>query len=137
QSFGNLFFTQPGATSAGLGPGTSRPILRGLSDFRVRIQENGIGVGDVSNLGQDHGVPLDPITIARTEIHRGPDALRFGSQAVGGVVEAITNRIPTAAPPGGLAAELRAGLNTVNNGWESALLLDAGSRNARAGVEQQ
>src|SRR5260370_39855498 len=43
QSFGNLFFTMPGATSAGLAPGASRPVLRGLDDFRVRVQENGIG----------------------------------------------------------------------------------------------
>ncbi len=130
QSFGNLFFTTPGATSAGIAPGAARPILRGLADFRVRIQENGIGSADVSNLGQDHGVPIDPLTIQRTEIFRGPAALRFGSQAVGGIVEAINNRIPTFAPPGGVAAELRAAGTTVNNGWETGLLLDAGSRNA-------
>jgi iron complex outermembrane receptor protein len=130
QSFGNLFFTTPGATSAGLAPGAARPILRGLADFRVRIQENGIGSADVSNLGQDHGVPIDPLTIQRTEIFRGPAALRFGSQAVGGIVEAINNRIPTFAPPGGGAAEFRAAGTTVNNGWETGLLLDAGSRNA-------
>src|SRR5262245_35725331 len=130
QSFGNLFFTTPGATSAGLAPGAARPILRGLADFRVRIQENGVGSGDVSNLGQDHGVPIDPLTMQRTEIFRGPAALRFGSQAVGGIVEAINNRIPTFASPGGVAAEFRAAGTTVNNGWESGLLLDAGSRNA-------
>jgi iron complex outermembrane recepter protein len=30
QSFGNLLFTTPGATSAGLSPAASRPVLRGL-----------------------------------------------------------------------------------------------------------
>jgi iron complex outermembrane receptor protein len=130
ESFGNLFFTLPGATSAGLAPGAARPILRGLADFRVRIQENGVGSSDVSNLGQDHGVPLDPLTIQGTEIYRGPAALRFGTQAVAGVVEATNNRIPTAAPFGGVAAELKAAGSTVNNGWESALLLDAGGPNA-------
>jgi iron complex outermembrane receptor protein len=129
-NFGDLFFTTPGATSAGLAPGVARPILRGLTDFRVHIQENGVGSADVSTLGQDHGVPIDPLTIERTEIYRGPAALRYGSQAVGGVVEVINNRIPTAAPPGGVAAELKAAGTTVNNGWESALLLDAGGRNA-------
>ena len=129
-SFGNLFFTAPGATSAGLAPGAARPILRGLSDSRVRIQENGIGSGDVSDLGQDHGVPIDPLAIQSVNVLRGPEALRFGSQAVGGVVEANNNRIPTAAPLGGLAAELKAGLTSVNNGWESGLLLDAGGPNA-------
>src|SRR5262245_9859936 len=52
QSFGDLFFTLPGATSAGLAPGVSRPVLRGLDDFRVRVQENGIGTMDVSDIGQ-------------------------------------------------------------------------------------
>ncbi|MCC6779401.1 MAG: TonB-dependent receptor [Hyphomicrobiales bacterium] len=129
-NFGDLFFTKPGATSAGLAPGAARPVLRGLSDARVRIQENGVGSGDVSDLGQDHGVPIDPLAVQRTEVFRGPAALRFGSQAVGGVVEATNNRIPTVAPPGGMAAELRSAGTTVNNGWESGLLLDAGGRNA-------
>ncbi len=129
-NFGNLFFTVPGATAAGLAPGVARPILRGLADFRVRIQENGIGTADVSDLGQDHGVPIDPLAIQKTEIMRGPAALRFGSQAVGGTVEVTNNRIPTAAPAGGVAAELKAAGTTVNNGWESGLLLDAGGRNA-------
>ena len=61
------FSPQPGATSAGLAPGASRPILRGLADYRVRLQENGVGSSDVSTLGQDHGVPLDPLTIDKTE----------------------------------------------------------------------
>ncbi len=129
-NFGDLFFTTPGATSAGLAPGVARPILRGLTDFRVRLQENGVTSGDVSDLGQDHAVPIDPLTIQKTEIYRGPAALRFGSQAVGGVVEALNNRIPMYSPPGGVAAEFKAAGTTVNNGWESALLLDAGSRNA-------
>jgi iron complex outermembrane receptor protein len=38
-------------------------VLRGLDDFRVRVQENGIGSMDVSDLGQDHGVPIDPLSI--------------------------------------------------------------------------
>ncbi len=75
-------------------------------------------------------MPIDPLAVQRTEIFRGPAALRFGSQAVGGIVEATNNRIPTVAPPGGVAAELRAAGTTVDNGWETGLLLDAGGRNA-------
>jgi iron complex outermembrane receptor protein len=129
-NFGDLLFTMPGATSSTFAPGASRPILRGLSDARVRVQENGIGSADASDLSQDHGVPIDPLAVQRIEIYRGPAALRFGSQAVGGVVEAINNRIPTAAPFGGVAAELKAAGTTGDNGWESGVLLDAGSRNA-------
>src|SRR5262249_23278848 len=80
-SLGGLLFTMPGATSAGLAPGTQRPVLRGLDDFRVRVQENGVGTMDVSDLGQDHGVPLDPLAIQKIQILRGPEALRYSSQA--------------------------------------------------------
>ncbi|MBR0957246.1 TonB-dependent receptor domain-containing protein [Bradyrhizobium japonicum] len=129
-SFGNLFFTAPGATSAGISTQSSRPVLRGLSDAKVRIQENGIGSVDVSDIAQDHAVPLDPLALQRTEVFRGPGALRFGSQAVGGIVDVTNNRIPTAAPVGGMAAELRSAVTSVDNGWESGLLLDAGAGNA-------
>src|SRR3989454_6018829 len=100
-SLGGLFFTLPGATSAGLAPGTQRPVLRGLDDFRVRVQENGVGTLDVSDLGQDHGVPLDPLAIQKVQILRGPDALRYGSQAGGGIVEATNHPPPFPGPPGG------------------------------------
>jgi iron complex outermembrane recepter protein len=128
QSFGNLFFTMPGATSAGLAPGVSRPVLRGLDDFRVRVQENGIGSMDVSDYGQDHGVPLDPLSVQKIEIYRGPEALRFGSQAVGGVVEATNNRIPFAAPLGGWQTQFKAATTTVDRGLEGGALFDAGTR---------
>ncbi|HEY1338761.1 MAG TPA: TonB-dependent receptor plug domain-containing protein, partial [Bryobacteraceae bacterium] len=128
QSFGDLFFTKPGATSAGLAPGVSRPVLRGLDDFRVRVQENGIGSMDVSDYGQDHGVPIDPLSVQKIEIYRGPEALRFGSQAVGGVVEATNNRIPFAAPVGGWQTQFKAATTTVDRGLEGGALFDAGTR---------
>src|SRR6516165_10571622 len=127
-SLGGLFFTMPGATSAGLAPGTQRPVLRGLDDFRVRVQENGVGTMDVSDLGQDHGVPLDPLAIQKIQILRGPDALRYGSQAVGGIVEATNNRIPFLAPPGGWQTQILGATTTVDRGAEGGALIDAGSR---------
>jgi len=118
----------PGATSAGLAPGTQRPVLRGLDDFRVRVQENGVGTMDVSDYGQDHGVPLDPLAIQKVQILRGPEALRYGSQAVGGIVEATNNRIPFLAPPGGWQTQILGATTTVDRGAEGGALFDAGSR---------
>jgi iron complex outermembrane recepter protein len=128
KSLGGLLFTMPGATSAGLAPGTQRPVLRGLDDFRVRVQENGVGTMDVSDLGQDHGVPLDPLAIQKVQILRGPEALRYGSQAVGGIVEATNNRIPFLAPVGGWQAQILGATTTVDRGAEGGALFDAGSR---------
>src|SRR5437763_875637 len=108
--------------------GASPPVLRGLDDFRVRVQENGLGSMDVSDYGQDHGVPLDPLAIQKVEIYRGPEALRYGSQAVGGVVEATNNRIPFAAPPGRWQTQFLGATTTVDRGAEGGALFDAGSR---------
>ena len=41
-------------------------MLRGLDDFRVRVQENGVGSMDVSDYCQDHGVPLDLLSTGTT-----------------------------------------------------------------------
>ena len=90
---------KPGITGSSFAPGaSSRPIVRGLDSYRVRIQENGIGANGVSELGEDHAVPIDPLAADRVEVVRGPATLRWGSQAIGGVVNATNNRIPDALP---------------------------------------
>ncbi|MDO8878173.1 MAG: TonB-dependent receptor [Pseudolabrys sp.] len=129
-TLGDLLFGKPGITGSSFAPGAaSRPIIRGLDVNRVRIQENGIGANGASDLGEDHFVPVDPLTTDRVEVIRGPATLRFGSLAIGGVVEASNNRIPTALPPRGAGAEWRGAFNSADNGLDSAVLLDAGAGN--------
>jgi iron complex outermembrane receptor protein len=96
---GDVLFTKPGITGSSFAPGaSSRPVVRGLDVNRVGIVENGIGGGGVSDLGEDHFVPIDPLVTKQIEIVRGPATLRWGSQAIGGVVSATDNRIPEATP---------------------------------------
>jgi iron complex outermembrane receptor protein len=130
QTLGEILQEKPGITSSGFAPGAaSRPIIRGLDNYRVRIQENGIGSSGVSELGEDHAVPLDPLAAQTVEVIRGPATLRYGSQAIGGVVNAENNRIPTTIPGRGLALEGRGAITTVDRGREGAVLLDAGGGN--------
>lgn len=60
---------------------------------------------------------------------RGPATLRYGSQAIGGVVETLNNRVPTAIPERGFGAELRGAGTSVDNGIDGAVLLDGGTGN--------
>ena len=125
-TLGDILFSKPGISASTFAPGAaSRPIIRGLDNFRVRIQENGIGSHDVSALGEDHGVPMDPLAIDRIEVIRGPATLRWGSQAIGGVVSATNNRIPD-VPMNGVSTRLKGALSSVDNGIEGAALIDAG-----------
>jgi iron complex outermembrane receptor protein len=129
-TLGDLLFDKPGITGSSFAPGaSSRPIIRGLDVNRVRIQENGIGANGASDLGEDHFVPVDPLVTDQVEVIRGPATLRFGSQAIGGVVETINNRIPTSIPTRGFGAEFRGAGTSVDRGLDGAVLLDAGAGN--------
>ncbi|HNW64140.1 MAG TPA: TonB-dependent receptor [Piscinibacter sp.] len=109
-SLGDTLAGQPGVSSTYFGPNANRPVIRGLDGDRVRILGNAGASFDASSLSFDHAVPIDPLAIERIEVLRGPAALLYGGSAVGGVVNALDNRIPKAplnGPTG--AAELRLG----------------------------
>lgn len=109
-SLGETLNKQPGVASTWFGPGASRPVIRGLDGDRIRILRNGVSALDASSLSYDHAVPLDPVNVDRIEIVRGPAALLYGGNAIGGVVNTFDNRIP-ATPIEGIhgAGELRYG----------------------------
>jgi len=100
-----------GVSSSGFAAGAGRPVIRGMDANRVRVLEDGIGSFDVSDVGPDHGVPIDPFTAERVEVVRGAATLRYGSQAIGGVVNAISQRVPTRMPEA-FGADATAGYST-------------------------
>lgn len=88
----------PGVSATSFGPNASRPVLRGLQGERVRVLTDGVGSTDVSNTSVDHAVVINPLLAERVEVLRGPEALLYGSAAIGGVVNVIDKRIPRAIP---------------------------------------
>ncbi|MBX9844778.1 MAG: TonB-dependent receptor [Xanthobacteraceae bacterium] len=137
-TLGDLLFSKPGITGSSFAPGgSSRPIVRGLDVNRVGIVDNGIGGGGASDLGEDHFVPVDPLTTDRVEVVRGPATLRYGSQSIGGAVVSSNNRIPEAMPcPPALAMsrgcaqfETRGAWSSVDSGIEGAQIVDVGAGN--------
>lgn len=127
QTITDTLATKPGINASAFAPGASRPIVRGLDNYRVRVQEDGIGTHDVSALSEDHAVPVDPNSADRVEVVRGPATLRYGSQAIGGVVAIENERIPTFIPPGGFSGEIRGGVSSVDEGRDGAFKATAGA----------
>ncbi|WP_347559101.1 TonB-dependent receptor [Robbsia sp. KACC 23696] len=84
----------PGVSTTTYGPMVGRPIIRGMDGDRIRLLQNGVAAYDASSLSYDHAVPQDPLSVERIEIIRGPAALLYGGNAIGGVVNTIDNRIP-------------------------------------------
>ena len=66
---GDILFSRPGVTGTETAPGAaSRPVVRGLDNYRVRIQENGISTSGMSEIGEDHAVPIDPLGVSQLEV---------------------------------------------------------------------
>ncbi len=120
---------KPGIAGSTFAAGANRPIIRGLDNHRVRVQENGLSSGDVSALSEDHAVTIDPFAADQVEVVRGPATLRYGSQAIGGVVAIENQRIPTVIPNGGFSGEIKGGLTSVDEGRDGAIRATAGSGN--------
>lgn len=90
--------SQPGLDTRSMGPAPGRPVIRGLGDYRVLILQDGERSGDVSATSADHSVSIDPVSANEIEIARGPAALVYGSNAIGGVINVVRDQIPTSVP---------------------------------------
>ena len=88
----------PGVTTDRFSPLASRPVIRGLGGKRVHILENGVGAMDVTTISADHVTTIEPIQAEKIEIIRGPATLLYGSEAIGGLINVMTNRIPEYVP---------------------------------------
>jgi iron complex outermembrane receptor protein len=88
----------PGVSQRTMGVATGRPIIRGLGDERLSILEDGINSGDISDQSSDHAVTIESSSTQEIEIARGPAALVYGANAVGGIINVVSNKISTNVP---------------------------------------
>lgn len=87
-----------GMGNASFGPGVGLPVIRGQGGSRTRMLQGGLGTHDASSVSADHGVMVEPALAERIVVHRGPAAVRFGGNAIGGAVEVEEDRIPMRRP---------------------------------------
>jgi iron complex outermembrane receptor protein len=89
-SLGEVLEKEPGVAKRSFGPGSSRPVIRGFDGDRVLVLQDGIRAGSIGSQSGDHGEPVDPLAVERLEVVKGPATLLYGSNALGGVVNAIS-----------------------------------------------
>jgi iron complex outermembrane receptor protein len=83
-----------GVNALNTGVGIAKPIIRGMSQNRVRVNQMGIKQED-QQWGTDHGLQIDAFAVENVEIVRGAAALRYGSDAIGGVINLQPAAFPT------------------------------------------
>lgn len=127
-SLGEILDGNPGISTRSFGSAPSRPVIRGLDGDRILVLQNGERMGDLSGTAVDHAVSLDPLSMDRVEVIRGPASLLYGSSAIGGVVNLFSNDMPRewdTGTSGTLAShvatvnDMGAGLARFQQGWDS------------------
>ena len=101
--------SEPGIAMRAFGTAPARPVIRGLDGDRVVVLEDGQRTGDVSSQSGDHGVPVNPAAARKIEVVRGPATLLYGANAIGGLVNIISDQIPserTTKPSGNFTFDL-------------------------------
>ncbi len=89
-SLGEALERYPGISKRSFGPGSARPVIRGFDGDRVLIAQDGVRSGSLSYSSGDHGEPINLLSIERVEVVRGPATLLYGSNAIGGLVNAVS-----------------------------------------------
>jgi iron complex outermembrane receptor protein len=89
-SLGEVLDKEPGVAKRSFGPGSARPVIRGFDGDRVLVLQDGVRTGSLASQSGDHGEPIDVLSLERLEIVKGPATLLYGSNAIGGVVNAVT-----------------------------------------------
>jgi len=97
-SLGETLSGEAGIQSASFGTAVGRPIIHGLAGARVKTTVDRIDTLDVSVTSGDHAVSVESFLADQITVLRGSSTLLYGSGAIGGVVDASTNRIHSEVP---------------------------------------
>ncbi|MFC3340558.1 TonB-dependent receptor domain-containing protein [Paracandidimonas soli] len=134
-TLGDLLDGLPGVHTDAFGGGASRPVIRGQTAPRVKVLSDGAEVADASTISPDHVVAVDTLLARRVEVLRGPSALLYGGDAIGGVVNVLDDKIPTAVPENGVSGSVEVLGSTAAKERAGAVGLTMGEGNIVMRVE--
>jgi iron complex outermembrane receptor protein len=124
----------PGVSALSTGVAITKPVIRGLYGNRVLVLLSSLKF-DNQQWQDEHGMGLSDVGIERVELIKGPASILYGSEAVGGVVNVLSER---PAHKGRQAdASLRFSSNTLGLNADAGFgnATDKGWWNVRLGAE--
>ncbi len=113
----------PGVQQLSTGPAISKPVIRGLGYNRIVTLNDGIRQ-EGQQWGDEHGIEIDDYNVSRVEVLKGPASLSYGSDALAGVINILSEE---PAPIGHIRASLAANYQT-NNGQQALHARIAGNQ---------
>ena len=85
QSLGESLKNITGLYSIQTGPTISKPVIHGLHSNRILILNNGVRQ-EGQQWGSEHAPEVDPFVASRLTVIKGAASIRYGSDAIGGVI---------------------------------------------------
>jgi iron complex outermembrane receptor protein len=107
----DAFSKAPGVSQLTTGPAISKPFIRGLGYNRLITINDGVRQ-EGQQWGDEHGIEIDEYSAQKVEVLRGPASLMYGSDALAGVINILSN-VPVAE--GVVKANLSGSLNANNS----------------------
>ncbi|MGE0566855.1 MAG: TonB-dependent receptor [Bacteroidia bacterium] len=90
---GELLKEVSGVTTLNTGASISKPMLHGMQGYRLLILNNGIRL-EGQQWGNEHAPEIDPFMAKHITVIKGANSLRYGSDAIAGVVLVQANPLP-------------------------------------------
>lgn len=122
KSLGQALKRVPGVNALQTGPAIFKPVIDGLHSQRILVLNNGIRQ-EGQQWGVEHAPEIDPFIASEIRVVKGSEAVRYGSDAIGGVIIIDTPPMHQAQKFGG---ELNAGYFSNNRMGVFSGLLEGG-----------
>lgn len=96
QSLGESLKLVSGVTTLNTGSTISKPMIHGMQGYRILILNNGIRQ-EGQQWGNEHAPEIDPFIAQKLSVIKGANAVRYGSDAMAGVILVEPNDLPDTA----------------------------------------
>jgi len=93
ESLGESLKSITGLNSFQTGAGVSKPVIHGLHSNRILILNNGVAQ-EGQQWGTDHAPEVDPFIASEITVVKGAESIRYGSDAIGGVISLEPKKMP-------------------------------------------
>ncbi|UTA69553.1 TonB-dependent receptor [Emticicia sp. 21SJ11W-3] len=132
QSLGEALKQITGVTTLQTGSSIAKPVIHGMHSNRVLIMNNGVRQ-EGQQWGSEHAPEIDPFVAKKITVLKGAAGVRYGSDAIAGVILVEPDALPDSTKIGGE-------VNTVyfTNGHQvvTSGILEGGLRPKKADVPQ-
>lgn len=122
ESLGQALTDITGVNILQTGPTIAKPVIHGLHSNRILILNNGIRQ-EGQQWGQEHAPEIDPFVATNLQLIKGAAAVKYGSDAIGGVILVNPPDLPSSK---GLAGSFNLVGATNNRLGATSLMLEGG-----------